>query len=183
MIAAIPTTYRQLNFRSRLEAQWARFFDLLGWPWEYEAIDLDGYIPDFMLKFHKPLLVEVKPELVLRELYRYVDKVKASGWSGEALIVGATLFADDCPDHPCLGLLGERLDDPEYPDRKWWEFAEGLLFTCNRCRKTSIFHKYMSYACRNCGVGDGDHHMRPLEEDVLSLWFQAKNTTQWKRRG
>ncbi|MEA2669684.1 MAG: hypothetical protein QOJ33_2618, partial [Chloroflexota bacterium] len=30
---AIPTTYDGVNFRSRLEAKWAAFFDLLGWRW------------------------------------------------------------------------------------------------------------------------------------------------------
>lgn len=58
---AIPTTYAGVRFRSRLEARWAAFFDLVGWEWEYEPLDLNGYIPDFVLAFAKPLLVEVKP--------------------------------------------------------------------------------------------------------------------------
>ncbi len=39
--------YAGVQFRSRLEARWAAMFDLLGWPWEYEPVDLDGYIPDY----------------------------------------------------------------------------------------------------------------------------------------
>ena len=61
MIAAIPTLYKDVQFRSRLEAKWAAFFDLLGWPWDYEPFDLNGYIPDFILHLHEPVLVEVKP--------------------------------------------------------------------------------------------------------------------------
>ena len=58
----IPTTYAGTQFRSRLESRWACFFDLVKWPWEYEPIELDGYIPDFVLPFEAgPLLVEVKP--------------------------------------------------------------------------------------------------------------------------
>jgi hypothetical protein len=30
---AIPTRYRNTNFRSRLEAKWAAFFDIVGWRW------------------------------------------------------------------------------------------------------------------------------------------------------
>jgi hypothetical protein len=71
-IRAIPTTYQGVQFRSRLEARWAAFFDLLGWEWEYEPFDLKGWIPDFLLKGHGALphfdqvnsegvLVEVKP--------------------------------------------------------------------------------------------------------------------------
>jgi hypothetical protein len=29
----IPTKYRSVNFRSRLEAKYAALFDLLGWRW------------------------------------------------------------------------------------------------------------------------------------------------------
>ena len=61
-IKAIPTTYAGVRFRSRLEARWAAFFDLCGWSWDYEPIDLDGWAPDFILKFPiADIYVEVKP--------------------------------------------------------------------------------------------------------------------------
>lgn len=50
-IAAIPTRYKGILFRSRLEARWAAFFDLAGWKWEYEPFDLNGWIPDFRVTF------------------------------------------------------------------------------------------------------------------------------------
>ncbi len=43
------TRYSGVLFRSRLEARWAAYFDLLSWHWEYEPIDLDGWTPDFLL--------------------------------------------------------------------------------------------------------------------------------------
>lgn len=62
MIKSIPTTYNGINFRSRLEATWAAFFDLIGWNWEYEPFDMNGWIPDFLIKgCIKDILVEVKP--------------------------------------------------------------------------------------------------------------------------
>lgn len=33
--ASIPTTYKRINFRSRLEARYAVLFDQLGWRWDY----------------------------------------------------------------------------------------------------------------------------------------------------
>lgn len=48
-------------FRSRLEARWAAFFDLLRWPWSYEPFYCDGWLPDFVINGVKPVLVEVKP--------------------------------------------------------------------------------------------------------------------------
>jgi hypothetical protein len=69
-IKAHPTLYNHVMFRSRLEARWAAFFDLVEWEWDYEPIDFRGWTPDFMLmvpnrrgplnSFHR-LFVEVKP--------------------------------------------------------------------------------------------------------------------------
>lgn len=61
---AIPTVYRGIQMRSRLEAKWAAFFDALKWSWEYEPLDLPGWIPDFYVNspnFNRPLLIDVKP--------------------------------------------------------------------------------------------------------------------------
>lgn len=61
-IRAIPTRYNGVNFRSRLEARWAAFFDLVGWRWEYEPIDLKGWAPDFIIKLPiADVYAEVKP--------------------------------------------------------------------------------------------------------------------------
>lgn len=58
MVHAIPTIYKDIQFRSRLEARWAKFFDEFGMVWDYEPhtfrIDLgDGcyeqYTPDFLI--------------------------------------------------------------------------------------------------------------------------------------
>lgn len=68
-IAAIPTIYNGVHYRSRLEARWAAFFDLLGWQYQYEPFDLGEWSPDFLLTGHgargchcsRNVLVEVKP--------------------------------------------------------------------------------------------------------------------------
>ena len=53
MIKAIETEYNGYRFRSRLEARWAVFFDIIGVKYEYEpeGFDIDGvkYLPDFYL--------------------------------------------------------------------------------------------------------------------------------------
>ena len=64
---AIPTVYRGIRFRSRLEAKWAFTFDIMRWPWEYEPYDLEGWIPDFFVDIcdgQKPILVDVKPHVI-----------------------------------------------------------------------------------------------------------------------
>ena len=51
---AIPTTYKKIKFRSRLEARYALFLDTLSikWFYEYEGFQLSNgkwYLPDFFL--------------------------------------------------------------------------------------------------------------------------------------
>ena len=49
--ASRPTLYNGVQFRSRLEAQWACFFDQANWKWEYEPMDLVGWTPTFRVEF------------------------------------------------------------------------------------------------------------------------------------
>lgn len=62
-IAAIPTTYRGQQFRSRTEARWALFFDSLKLPWDYEPQGYQhnghNYLPDFWLPYQH-IFFEVK---------------------------------------------------------------------------------------------------------------------------
>lgn len=66
-LRAIETQYKGFKFRSRLEARWAIFFDILQISWEYELDGYrlrngSGYLPDFYLPiFHHGMFVEVKP--------------------------------------------------------------------------------------------------------------------------
>lgn len=51
----IPTLYRGIRFRSRLEASWAQYFDHVGaeWAYEPEGYELSSYtryLPDFYLE-------------------------------------------------------------------------------------------------------------------------------------
>jgi hypothetical protein len=49
--ASRPTVYSGIRFRSRLEAQWACFFDQAKWKWDYEPMDLLGWTPAFRVEF------------------------------------------------------------------------------------------------------------------------------------
>lgn len=61
---AIPTMYKGILFRSKLEAQWAKFFDYLSIRWTYETEGYSfsngiKYIPDFYFP-EQDLFFEVK---------------------------------------------------------------------------------------------------------------------------
>lgn len=68
----IPTQYRGIQFRSRLEAKWAYYLDIKRIRWMYEPLDLAGYIPDFVLETDEtqPMLAEVKP---IRDIEGFID--------------------------------------------------------------------------------------------------------------
>ena len=184
MRRGIPTRYAGLVFRSRVEARWAAMFDQLGWRWEYEPLDLDGYIPDFVLKFHKPLLVEVKHEFSTSCMVRYCRKIEMSGWEHEAIILGATPeLPEDALDRQSLGLLGERCygpdDDDDAPSDWWW--GEAVPIYCRVCDRPSFCHNEANYACRATGCHDGDRHMRELPEHFLTkCWHEAHEHTAWR---
>lgn len=63
MSGSLPTFFDGVEFRSRLEAQWAAFFNLLKIEWEYEPFKVaDQYTPDFLIDHRSgAVLVEVKP--------------------------------------------------------------------------------------------------------------------------
>ena len=67
--SVIPTKYKGYTFRSRLEARWAVYFDLIGITWDYEPegyVLRNGvwYLPDFYLH-QLDTFVEIKPQPVL----------------------------------------------------------------------------------------------------------------------
>jgi hypothetical protein len=119
-IEAIPTKYKNIQFRSRLEATWACFFDKLGWDWTYEPFDLNGWIPDFAISGYNkdPILVEVKPissfnketaekisraciETQYEILLVGINLIEASSWDVKALgwihdFGGDTMLCDSC---------------------------------------------------------------------------------------
>ena len=178
---AIPTRYNGIQFRSRLEAKWAAFFDLLEWQYEYEPIDLDGYIPDFILtSFKQPLLVEVKPVLQFNEFIQYADKLERCGWKKEMLIVGATIAFNlrYTTFHAIpIGLLAEM--GGTWGSECFWD--SGCLFWCNNWHY-GLIHDTASFHCRVCGLYNGG--ALPGEElskvYVRNEWCKAGNEVQWQ---
>ena len=164
----IPTSYGGIDFRSRTEARWAAFFDLCGGTWDYEPLDLRGYIPDFVVYFFEPLIVEVKGgALTIDALMAHAGKIDRSGWEGEAVIVGATPGK-----HPEIGIGNDN-------GKKGFglSWAPMMFQRCQSCARLSMYHSVGSYHCRNNGCSDGDHCLR--DEATEPYWREACNMTRW----
>ena len=119
---AIQTRYKGYNFRSRLEARWAVFFDHLGMRWEYEPEGFElgnglRYLPDFWLP-EWDLWLEVKPgpadKVALEKASRLVGH-------GEKPVY----IASGLPDAP--GTL-------VYPDNNYWSVEVPALACGSRPR-------------------------------------------------
>lgn len=108
-IKAIPTEYAGLVLRSRTEARWAFFFDLIRLKWEYEKEafnlgELGSYLPDFWFPTVK-MWAEVKPKeftpLELRKARRLAETTEAS-----------CILLDGTPDARNYWTIGPYEEDP-----------------------------------------------------------------------
>lgn len=170
----IPTKYKGINFRSRLEATWAVFFDLLEWPWEYEPFDLEGWIPDFVLKGKFPVLIEVKPVLTHDEAIAVVmpDVVGAEPEYPVAVCGIGLPVADYTYDgRRCVGTL---IYEPASKDTDWfWHFRDFEYVHCGWGTCIGVWQ------CGKCGTL-GKDALCGSQVDIDGLWIDAKNRVQWK---
>lgn len=134
----IRTKYNGIEYRSRVEARYAAFWDWLGWKFIYEPLDGDGYIPDFLIDGEQPLLVEVKAAQTREEYEAEVPKVVAGlerHWAWDFLIVGygPLIDFDDVMSGdgvPIAGLLSDR--------NGWADVGPGHWFRCGECRRDAV---------------------------------------------
>lgn len=187
--SGIPTEYAGVQFRSRLEAKWAAFFDLVGWSWTYEPFDAPGYIPDFLIAGDRSFLIEVGPVSTLAE-YRE----KALKPDGVAVVLGRDLLVvgvspvvpfDLGNANPAAGWLGELYRYPgRATDPRGFTWATGLWGKCYDCGSIGVVHAEMSYHLRPCGHHQSGSFGEPIPADWLTaLWRRAGNDTQWAARG
>lgn len=174
-VAGIPTTYRGIKFRSRLEATWAAFFTGLCWEYEYEPFDGHGYIPDFAVFGPATFFVEVKPETSYDGLMSHSEKVSTGLPSATVVIVGCTWkIWDDA------WTFGDHASGPLFQDGFGW--ARGMWSECAVCRRQKLVHDTGIFTGYPCGHYEGGHIGRPDYDLMNREWARAKNLVQWHAR-
>lgn len=172
MIAAIRTRYAGHEFRSRLEARWAAMFDRLRWPWQYEPLDLAGWIPDFMIPGPTPpLLVEVKPVVEWAGFQEHRARIARSGWAGSVLLVGALVPWGEVA-HLTDAVIGQMRD----PAAQRWRPATASW--CASCDKLTFFET----RCPWCNALATGGLRTDLRSYVMTRWAEAGNDTRWRPR-
>ena len=138
-LKALPTTYRRVQFRSRLEARWAVFFDKLKLHWEYEpqGFKLDNrkdkhpdscYCPDFLVRTPQgeDMWIEIKPHNVKQndkfdKFKKLIDCQRVYLLSGQPLDVLQNGLI--CPR--CCGF---DIDLDRWGDKEEWTYQ---CFSCD----------------------------------------------------
>lgn len=204
-VKAIPTSYAGVRFRSRLEARWAAFFDLLEWKWDYEPIDLNGYIPDFIVRrpmmsydgiagLEDPFIVEVKP---------FVD------WpcSVSGCVVCPPGHGRNNPDPDARLMMDEAIEKIQrsgwkqhalivgavmaparvlgvprlgvavdtVPGDDLWFETDTVVTRCRQCSALLAQPDVDGWGVGHCG------NRVTLPIDPTSIWREAGNCVQWRR--
>jgi hypothetical protein len=161
-IKAIPTKYREVTFRSRMEATFAIWCDQNRFKWVYEPEGLTNgrqrYLPDFLLPDSK-MLVEIKPAIVIAETSKLDMFFESDGFDDYALVV--------------IEMNNNRMEVLQYAApaqhgcRSGWAIDEEiyLVGVCYRCRSFLINAQNDSWMCPGCGFYDGDETIVTLEDD------------------
>lgn len=144
---AIQTEYNGYKFRSRLEARWAVFFDMLKVRYQYEPegyVLEDGkkYLPDFYLNDFDTY-VEIKSDPMMLTDY---DKLKINGFAELAKRVSkGYVLLFDVPTYENIGNAARHLvradSTRKLPDIYWSD----KTFHADSCA-------FAPFSCPNCGM-------------------------------
>ena len=137
--SAIPTIWGGVQYRSKLEARIACFLTSYGYHFDYESLELDRYLPDFVIEMpFGPTLLEVKPAVLATEFKKPCRKITKSGWIGPALVIGSQLCkaSDGFSDLTLYGSLAaedggwSRVGRGRWPG-EWGEYVFGEAVSLN----------------------------------------------------
>ena len=174
--AGIPTFYKGIQFRSRLEAQWAATLDLLEWEWDYEPFDCKGWIPDFVLKGALPILLDAKPVATFAECAAFGQKIVDSEPPYPVAIVGAgrlPLEGTNC----CIGSFVAVGPDKDHP----MALFDGHDLSIGKCcGKRDGMVWSTEWGGWHCGIcGDWGKIYHDFRREFDDLWRRAKEESRW----
>lgn len=167
--SSIKTEYAGRLYRSKLEADWARVFDALNIPFEYE--DRGRYFGDlfYLVDFWLPKsrqFIEVKGVFQpadCRKICALLEEI-GDGADADAPLIAAL------PKGTFYAWKRRTLQFPQLGDESWMYFlaeqaVEVELFRCAKCQGWWFSQPDASWKCRCCGHYDG---ARTISERLAS---------------
>jgi hypothetical protein len=184
-ITAIPTIYNGVQFRSRLEATWAAFFDLLRIEWDYEPIEFEGWIPDFSItdQYGNIFYVEVKPAYSIEDFMKHKKVVFALKSDMKIILLGNNPFRVvdelwDVEDHGFIGWVNNQ----DYKDIDRLYILDSSLCEPKRYRLLTSYNEFFREEFGwPMNLIDIENHTIDYDE-IMMYWKSAKNKSQWKRK-
>lgn len=165
---SIPSRYKGIEMRSKLEVWYAQFFDQhrIQWAYEPQGFDLSGvkYLPDFHLPEIKTIL-EVKGVMDAYDAEKIGALTPVAAVNGIMTIVGwpaPPLRFQLC--HPTPEMEREAQEDPTWVAAvNEWEFNpecdindDAALVRCATCSHWYFIDSSMSWRCTVCRSYSGD---------------------------
>lgn len=164
---SIPTVYKGIYMRSKLETKVALFLDYLKIKWEYEPKTFllsNGitYKPDFFLPEHKQW-VEVKG--VVSENNFKISKCFVKDTEQPIIIISSKdVIYFDSDYLPNISTNEDR--DNNVNGEKGFQLGK-----CRKCHTYFICSLYGSFHCRKCGMHEGDHDIiSSIGRDAWNSW-------------
>jgi hypothetical protein len=175
----IPTMHAGYQMRSYLEARWSSFCTALGWSWVYEPFELEGWIPDLLIRnpTRKPVLIDVKPCTSSRPDRETVDKLGRAmrPHIGEYRAVITRLAPQEGP-HGCTSIGWEVRSG----ENGWYADEVALIKPLRAGYGITSIGEYLQdwmSPCNGPDVWGGAPH-----EEIEAIWRGACNAVQWKPR-
>lgn len=159
LLTPIPTIYRGIKFRSRLEARWALFFDEIGLSYHYELEGFESnntrYLPDFFLP-NWNTWIEIKPKAPTSEEWRkcealLISLLRKDETTSVAILYGRPWLDDLGPEYryvslePMIGLHPESEDSEngtvvtvENLSSEYIDSDERIFTECRRCGQIKL---------------------------------------------
>ena len=159
---AKPTYYKNILFRSKLEASYAKTLDSLNIKWAYEVngyrIKNIDYLPDFWLSEINTFLEAKGPITPGAEKAEELAQAVEDDWFNSTTIV----------------MIGNELGELKMADGN----DQVVLAKCRKCKKYWLMPTVRSFNCRNCNEYDGDHHIEEyhnkLNLEQIKIEFNKK---------
>lgn len=197
-VEAIPTLYRGRQYRSRLEAKWAAFFDLLGWAAEYEPLDFGSWSPDALMTRGRcdggRIFVEVKPITridlsVCKKMEKATRAHRLVSDNDALLLLGASPMR--VGSRIQLGWFNQLFRPCYQTEDAWWPVSVGWIADPDRpvFRPDIIDTYFMPDDSRYWGavlsgyMGADESTPAAYCDHTLGLWARAANAVQWRGEG